>query len=78
MLRLVAEVHGPQKLHLDNWTHKYLEMTLRTFALIVIIICDNINFAVCALFHSRKATRKRPEPDQSQPGRHGILFVHRV
>jgi len=38
-------VRGPQKLHLDNWTHKYLETTHWTFALIVIIVfCNNIIF----------------------------------
>lgn len=27
---------------------------------------------------SRQAARRRPEPKPSQPGRHGVVSVHRV
>jgi hypothetical protein len=55
-----AGVHRLQKLHLDNWTHKYyLETTLRTFAalIVIIIFCNDIHFCcLCIVLQSKSNT----------------------
>lgn len=60
MFASAAGVHKPQKLHLDNWAHKYyLEMTLRTFAalIVIIIFCNDIHFCcLCIVLQSKSNT----------------------